>query len=1033
MTLRKKTLLVTAITLLGLVAVSYVISSSILLRGFDHLERQSVRRDLRRALAALNDKIAELDQTAADWAAWDDMYSFIADGNPRFIQTNLLDNVLLQMQLSVIAVVRSSGELVFLRALDLARAVEATPPDAFLRRLSADDPLLRQQDLAGGRAGIMVLPDGMLLVASRPVLTSEGRGPARGSLILARRFDAEQSEALRKQTHLRFSLVSLDSVQPPPADVALAKANLSTANPVFVQPLGADSIAAYRLLQDVDGNPSLVLRADAPRDIHRVGWNSLGYLMAWLLLAGLAFGGAMLLFLEKLVLSRLMRLSEEVSAIGSSGDVAGRVSVEDRDEVSRVAENVNRTLSILENYQQGLQEVLSRFETVIGRASFVAIQCFNRQGTILYWNDASVRLFGLETEEALARRIQEVIVDRDGAVRLEDSIGRALDKAETILPWEWEVPLPGDGRRTLLGSLFPIPDPDGVHEVFAMEVDITDRKRAEERVEAANRELARVNEQLQEAMERANQLALAAESASVAKSEFLARMSHEIRTPMNAVVGFTDMLFDTALTDEQIDYAHTIRRNCEALLALINDILDFSKIEARQITLESTEFDAEAIAYDVCATVHPRVRHQNVEVLCRIGDALPFSIKGDPARFRQIVLNLMENAAKFTQSGEIELTLDVDQRRDQRVRLQVMVRDTGIGIPEDKRDAIFELFQQVGGQAGHRVEGTGLGLAICRQLARLMDGDVWVEPGLIGGSVFHFEGWFEEAAAHGERRHARELLRGKKMLLVDDNQTNLEIVRHYLEAAGMRCLALTDGTAVVPAILRQVELNDPFDLAIVDLQMPAVDGCQVAENIHRLPAGVALPLIALSAAGGSEVTLSRQAGFAAYLQKPVRREKLLEVIERLLLGPDIGEGPPVEPPPLRDALPAEAGRSIRVLLAEDNPASRKLAEKILTKAGYRVDVANNGREAVEAYLATPDRFDLIFMDIQMPGTDGIQATREIRAAGFTAVPIVAMTANAMEGDRERCLCEGMNDYVAKPIRRELVYEMIKKWTPSKDH
>lgn len=1033
MTLRKKTLLITGITLLGLIAASYVISSSILLRGFGHLELQSVRRNLLRAVAGMDERIAELSRTASDWAAWDDMYAFAADGNSDFIKTNLLDNVFLQLQLNLIAVVQTSGELVYIRAFDLERKVEANPPQGLLGALAVGDRMLRQENLTSGRSGLMVLPEGLLMVASHPVLTSEEQGPSRGFLILARRLDAKQIEAIQEKAHLKFSIFPLSDAQSLPADVLLARDRLSETDPIFVRPLSADAIAAYSSLRDIDGNPSLIIRADSPRDIHREGQKSLGYLMVSLLLAGLAFGVIMLLFLEKLVLSRLMRLTEEVGEIGVSGDPAGRVSVQSQDEISRVAENINKTLGILENYQKGLQEVLSRFEAVIGRASFVAIQCFNRDGTILYWNETSAQLFGIAAKDALGKRMPDVISDRDGARRLEASLRQAFDTMQAVEPWEWAVRVAGGDSKTLLGSLFPVPDSDKVNEVFAMEVDITDRKRAEERVEATNRELEKVNEQLKEAMERANHLALEAQSANVAKSEFLARMSHEIRTPMNAVVGFADMLFDTTLTDEQVDYAETIRRNCEALLSLINDILNFSKIEAGQISLEQTEFDPEAIAYDVCETIFPRVKHNNVEILCRIGDEMPALIIGDPVRCRQILLNLLGNAAKFTDSGEIELAMEVDQQRENRVRLHVTVRDTGIGIPADKREVIFELFQQVDCRTAQRYEGTGLGLAICRQLARLMDGDVWVEPGATAGSVFHFVGWFGEARARMAQQRTRDSLMGKKALVVDDNEANLDILRNCLEVSGMRCLTLTDGAATIPSIARHAELNDPFDLCLLDLQMPTVSGCQIAQSIRRMGAGgVELPLVALSSSAHAEAKRGRQDGFDVYLQKPVQRKKLLDVIERLLLKLGVDQSPQKDAPVTGDTLMKADKQSIRILLAEDNPASQKLAERILSKAGYSVELANNGREVVDVYLAAPHRFDLIFMDVQMPGMDGIQATQEIRAAGFAAVPIIAMTASVMDGDREKCLSEGMNDYLAKPIRRELVYEVIKKWLPSKE-
>ncbi|MGZ8216689.1 response regulator [Methylomagnum sp.] len=525
----------------------------------------------------------------------------------------------------------------------------------------------------------------------------------------------------------------------------------------------------------------------------------------------------------------------------------------------------------------------------------------------------------------------------------------------------------------------------------------------------------------------------AAEAASRAKSQFLATMSHEIRTPMNGVLGMADLLLDGDLSPTQQRYVEMLHRSGEALLALISDVLDFSKIEAGKLELESLDFDLHQTVGDVAELLAERAHGKGLELVCRIRDDVPNWVRGDPGRLRQVLANLVANAVKFTHRGEVAITATLAEGlpiNADTATIRFCVRDTGIGIAEEAKAGLFRAFFQADGTTTRRYGGTGLGLAISWQLVELMHGHIGVESALGYGSSF----WFElPLAAAAEPAPQAMLAPGdlarQRALVVEDNDTTRDILCDYAKSWGMRVDAVTDGEQALASLRAAQASGDPYRYGLLDMEMPGMNGIELARRIKADPALAGIRLFLLSSSSGEgESREAREVGFAARMNKPVRRADL----QRCLLEAGTLPAPEPESPATKAPAPAPdaaEGGGGRLLLVEDSQVNQMVALAMLKGLGYAVDVAKNGLEAVTK--ASQGKYDLVLMDCMMPEMDGYAATTELRkrqALGLIpSFPILALTANAVQGDRENCLAVGMDDYLAKPFKREQLRQMLDRW------
>ncbi|TXT22348.1 MAG: PAS sensor protein, partial [Planctomycetota bacterium] len=655
--------------------------------------------------------------------------------------------------------------------------------------------------------------------------------------------------------------------------------------------------------------------------------------------------------------------------------------------------------------EEALQQSTARFKKLFD-ANIIGIMLADLSGRVLEANDAYLALVGYSRDDLVSGRLRWDKLTPPEYRELDLRAIESLNATGICPPWEKEY-IRKDGSRVPVMVGVSMLD-NSTSECICFVLDMTKQKRTETQLLRAKEE---------------------ADSASQAKSLFLANMSHEIRTPMNAIIGLTELVLDSDLTPQQRDNLSAVSESAEALLSLINHILDFSKIEAGKLELDAVEFSLRTMIAGTLKTLALQAHRKGLELVGDIRADVPDRLIGDVVRLRQVLMNLLGNAIKFTESGEVVLRVVVSSRDALSLELRFEVVDTGIGIPEDRQHAIFEAFEQVHTSINRKYGGTGLGLSITSKLAQLMEGRVWLksEPG--HGSTFFVTSRVRPAVSELIAAAMNPSpLDGLRVLVVDDNATSRQNLMDLLTSWRMRPMAVAGAKAAIATLKRAKGADSVFAFSLIDAQMPVVDGFELATTIRNEFADRAghLLLLLSSPDRAAELAHCDQAGLAATIAKPVNESELFDTLMSLRLGSG-DEAAPSLPARITET----AHTVLRVLLVEDSLFNQKLAIALLKKRGHQVLVANNGREAVDLFFRHP--FDRVLMDVQMPEMDGLEATQIIRqreSRSGAHVPIIAMTAQALSGDRERCLVAGMDEYLTKPIRPDRMYEVLESDFPN---
>jgi len=1113
-----------AVLAIGILAVSH----QVLVKGFANVEAEAASKNFLRLRDAISEQVDQLNGQAMDYAKWTDMYEYVRKPTKEFEQNNIIIDVLNNLDIDFMGVMKNDGTLLAYASRDKVLGKNST----FAKQLLSSTHKLNKKILEAGDkhsiSGLLAVEGKVLCLATQPVLKSDGTGDVRGFVLMGSVYSPQRVASISRMIHLGVvvapaasSLSGLTAKRP--------KANEQEKERTFS--VNDDVMRTSNTIKDVEGEPSVYLAVNSPRSVYHQMLETRYWLTVSILVSGMLIFLVSVWLVDRMVIGRLVRLSQHTSAIAKVGDASQRVDEAGNDEIAKLAKTVNDMLGAIQTKtseilqaQHALERSEKRYLQVI-ESTNAGIYEFNRIAnrikinealrTILGWDRAEDEV-GLEeirerlhpddradlrdvifenlnvnTTFALDLRVatqtggyrwvhmtgkklrdvddQDVIVgsvvdittkkqaeldllkiyqltelsddfiamaDLNGNVTYVNPEGVAITgldpRAEKVLPnivqyypdfeqerlrneilpevwtkgkWSGEIHfLTADRKSTLLmaEAIILIRDPKTNEPTCLGTVarDITLQRQAEK--------------EMAEARDAALDLARV-------KASFLANMSHEIRTPMNGILGMVGLLADTPMNPEQRDYVKIIQNSAESLLAIINDILDFSKIEAGKLAVEEIPFNMRDLIEESVRLLAQTAHRKGIELICRIPPQLPDHGISDPTRIRQVLMNLIGNAIKFTEQGRVVVSAEQTGESANSQTIRIRVADTGIGIEPEKHAAIFESFTQADSSSSRKYGGTGLGLTISKQIVELLGGQIGLESALGQGSTFWFEVPVKKAPKSGHKPSNRKFENAYTVLAVDDDETNRLVYRENLKAWNINCIECKDGFEAVA--LLSSDRNTRFDAIVMDLQMPGMDGIQTVAAIREIPGCLDIPIV-LATSSGHSYTKEEMAdmGITALLHKPIIQSFLFDLLSGIFDGQT-----PLETPEQKHQPGNLSGLS--VLLVEDNPVNRKVGVKTLEKAGASVVVAENGLEAIKEWQK--GTFDCVLMDCQMPVMDGFEATCEIRRLeppGSKRTPIVAMTAGTSDEDREKSSLCGMDAFLTKPIRPTEIVDALKRIT-----
>jgi PAS domain S-box-containing protein len=732
---------------------------------------------------------------------------------------------------------------------------------------------------------------------------------------------------------------------------------------------------------------------------------------------------------EKWIRSRAFPIRNQegqlVRVAGIAEDITDRKHHEEElSHAQAEAEAANRRLSAQHSVLDAERKMLRAFIENVPDFMYVK----DTASRFVIANSAVARWAGVEKPEDLIGRTDFDFFPREFVAGFYENEQSVMQTAQPMFDREESVGVDAANQpRYLLTTKVPLFDNEGrVVGIAGIGRDITMRKMMDDALRESNRDLL-------EATDWANKMAVEAEAANKAKSEFLANMSHEIRTPMNGVLGMNGLLLGTDLNQEQRHYAEVVDSSARSLLTLIDDILDYSKVEAGKLEIDTVDFNLLVLMDDFAEIMAERVGEKPLEFVCAMAPEVPSLLRGDPGRLRQVLLNLVSNAMKFTHRGEVAVRVSLISETNAEVWLRFSVRDTGIGIPLDKQKILFTSFTQVDASTTRNYGGTGLGLAISKKLVELMGGEIGLESREGEGSEFWFRIRFAKQTTDRQVDSLKVPIKGARILMVDDNATNREVLTAQLQSWGAVVDAVESGSAALACLRNAVDTGSPFQIAVLDMMMPGMDGAALGRAILEDDTLKSIPLVMMTSMGQrGDAHRFKEIGFAAYLIKPVRQSELHDSLVAVLTGERQEENRTlITRHSLRDSLHGNA----RILLVEDNHTNQEVASGLLRRLGWHAEVVSNGKQAVESL--EKQSYDLVLMDVQMPVMDGYEATRRIRDPNSKVlnrnIPIIATTAHAMQGDAEKCLSVGMSDYISKPIDPKKLATIVEKWLTRKVH